>query len=143
MVASLKAITPKRTGLQRTEALRENSRRAMQEYLKIIAYDLSHYPPQKGHRYVRTNRLHEGWLAPDAIEVSSDGAQGTLVNRTPYAVYAQGPRGSGRGRGERQTRLMRSLGWQSITDVAKKHRPFFPGKMNRAYGPAPGSVEDL
>lgn len=110
----------------------------MRRYLQGIAKEMEKYPPkQNPGGYRRTHKLQEGWRRA-IIRVSADGATGELINPVPWAVYAQGPRGGGRGRGQRQTRLMRSLGWTSITDVSRKNAKRFQQIMNRALIGSPG-----
>lgn len=145
MSISLRAITPKRHLIGSPQSIKNNLRKEMVLYLLEVQAQMVQYPPkqersQSGRRYKRTYKLGLGWLAPGAIDVNHDGTNGTLINRVPYAVYAQGPRGGGRGKGNRQTTYMRRIGWQSITDVARKTRKRYATLMNRA---VKGSVGTL
>lgn len=84
-------------------------------------------------RYKRTEILKKSWK----IILTPDGTNGFLINDAkqkgrPYAVFVQGPVGGGRGIGQRQTRLNRSKGWKSITDVTRARRKEFTTVMNRA-----------
>lgn len=83
--------------------------------------------------YKRTYNLQRSWrtvVAPDASYGLVFTDPGNPASK--YAVFAQGPRGGGRGIGARQTRRMRSLGWKSITDVARERAKQYPTVMNRA-----------
>lgn len=138
MPLALQAIRPKR--FQQIEPTRTavNLRRSMRRYLQGIAKELEKYPTQANpNGYQRTNQLAEGWRNA-TIRVSADGSVGELINPVRWAVYAQGPIGGGRGKGQRQTRLMRSLGWTSITDVTRKNAKRFQQIMNRALSGSPG-----
>lgn len=128
MPVILKAITPKRVYKFDENKLKSDVRRNMTTYLNDVKRQLQQYPPQRNHTYQRTERLKRGWQ----VLVTADGSEGYLINDVRYAVYAQGPRGGGRGIGARQTRLMHSLGWPSITDVARATRKNYVDLMNRA-----------
>lgn len=104
----------------------------MRRYLRGIAKEMEKYPPKRNPGgYKRTYRLQEGWRNP-IIRIAPDGSYGELLNPVSWAVYAQGPHGGGRGKGQRQTRLMRSLGWTSITEVTHKNAKRFRQIMNQA-----------
>lgn len=108
----------------------------MRRYLKGVAKEMENYPAKVNPGgYQRTFQLQEGWRNP-IINVSADGSVGELINPVKWAVYAQGPKG--RGRGKSQTRLMASLGWVSITDVTRKNAKRFQQIMNRAIQGSPG-----
>lgn len=128
MPVSLKAITPKKFQVIDPTKTTLALRKEMTAYLELVKKQLQDYPAQKRFKYVRTYNLKRGW----SIIISPDGTDGMLVNGIKYAVYVQGPRGGGRGRGEAQLARMRKLGWPSITDVARRTRPLFPTVMNRA-----------
>jgi len=77
--------------------------------------------PRRGGR--RTGFLGRNWQ----VKVRREGAvvvEVEVSNKTPYAVYVQGPRRGGKG--ERQTKVMRDRGWQNITTITqvvwRKHR---------------------
>lgn len=138
MPISMTSIRPKRFQLIDPDRTAANVRRAQYRYLRAVAARLAIYPPKHpGSRYVRTFRLQHSWDNP-RIDVSADGSTATMVNPLFYAGYAEGPRGGGRGIGERQTRLMRSRGWPSISDVAREMRPAYKQLMNRAIHATPG-----
>lgn len=110
----------------------------MRRYFLAVAAKMAAYPPKKNpNGYQRTFQLQQGWLHP-IINISSDGSEGTLVNPVMWAVYAQGPKYGGRGKGERQSARMRELGWQSITDVARDTNRLYVELMNRAIKGNPG-----
>ena len=130
---SLKAIRPKRFNLidpGRTIAnIKKSQKRYLEEVKRQLNAGYSDVTPSP--RYTRTNKLRDGWI----IEVSTDGSTGTLKNRAAHAVYAVGPRGGGRGRGERQAAFQRQRGWKSISDVARETRPRYVQLMNRSLSP--------
>lgn len=132
MPTKLTAIRPKRFNLIDPPRLAANTRRSMKRYLQSVALQMTVYPPNPGVSYQRTRQLSNGWLSESSIRINQDGSEGTLTNPVKWAVYAQGPYGGGRGVGERQTARMRRLGWQSITDVARRTRPLYKELMNRA-----------
>lgn len=127
MAVTLKAIRPKKFKNLDPTRTKANVRKGMQNYLESVKKQLQEYPEQKNTAYTRRYRLKRGWTI-----AKNDGTEGLLVNGIWYAVYAQGPRGGGRGKGERQTQIMRSLGWKSISDIARETRPRFKQIMNRA-----------
>lgn len=132
MPLALRSIRPKKFQQLNPERSRQNVRRSMRTYLKDIAKEMEKYPPKRHPGgYQRTFVLQQGWKNAH-IEVSADGSQGILINEVPWAVIAQGPKGGGRGPGQRQSRLMRQLGWTSITDVSRKSAKRYQEIMNRA-----------
>lgn len=138
MGISLKSIRPKRFQFVDPVRAVANVRRQQRRYAQAVAKKMEEYPPkQNPGGYQRTYQLKRGWAKPQ-ITVSFDGSTMTMVNPVAWAVYAQGPRGGGRGKGERQTARMRALGWQSITDVARETAPLYAQLMNRAIRGEPG-----
>lgn len=135
MTTIIKSIRPKRFTQVSPTLTASASRQNMKQFLEEIRQEMEEnyldVPPSS--EYNRTGRVLAGWSEPDALQVSADGSQGTLVNEVPYAVYVQGPRGGGRGSGQRQSSHNRSLGWKSITDVANAKRKQYLQIMNRAY----------
>ncbi len=73
-------------------------------------------PPKSGPRAGgrRTGTLGRSWQLGMAFRRLGPGAA-ELVNRVPYAVWVQGPRGRRPG----QTAVMASRGWQNIRDEAQ------------------------
>lgn len=69
-------------------------------------------------QYRRTGTLGRNWRVTRFGIVGDDFVAG-VDNQTPYAVYVQGP-ATGPGPGTRQTEVMRSKGWQNITDEANE-----------------------
>lgn len=158
---SLKAITSKRARTAFNVAgLQSESRKQMTNYLKKVRNELiANYeevsPTARGaklegrttertkrtgqwvrglgDRKTRSQNMRAQWH----IQVNGDGSNGFLFNTATYAVYVQGPRGSGRRAGQRQAAHMRRIGWRSITDVARETYKEFVVVMNRAYGPSP------
>lgn len=110
----------------------------MREYLNQIKDELNkgYQTVPESPRYYRTFNMYTGWIT----KVNYNGSEGELINIEPYAVYVVGPRGGSRGKGERQSRMQRERGWEGITDVTKRTKKNFVFLMNRAYGPAAGSV---
>jgi hypothetical protein len=138
MPLALQAIRPQKFQQLNPTRTAYNLRRSMRRYLQGIAKEMQKYPPQANpNGYHRTYKLHDGW-AEAIIHIAPDGSYGELINPVKWAVYAQGPYGGGRGKGERQTRLMRLLGWVSITDVTRKNAKRFQEIMNRAIQGSPG-----
>jgi hypothetical protein len=133
MPVALRAITPQRIFRITPREIAPNLRVAMETYLREVRTQLRQYPPPS-RQYQRTFRLRRGWH----ININPDGSRGELLNSTPYAVYVQGPRGGGRGIGERQTRRNRIKGWLSVTDVARLTRKRFDTIVNRAVKGRPG-----
>lgn len=130
MTVKLVAITP-RSVRRDPNTIRNELNGNMRSYLELCKKLVSEYPAQQpDSRYVRTGTLGRGW----EIKVKRFAVEGTLTNDTPYAVFASGPYGQGirNAKYERQTILMRSLGWKSITDVARETRPIYVGLVNRS-----------
>lgn len=145
-MVSLRAITPKpRRIFNETTILRDTSR-GMRQYLERVrdelrkGYDLVY---ENTDTYKRTDTLYNSFH----ISIDPGGQGGNLLNdaRDPrgkfYAVYVIGPKGGGRGKGERQSELQRQRGWPSITDVARRNAPYFHDVMNRAISPSKGDVQ--
>lgn len=130
MTVKLEAIRPKKFALIDPDRTRANVRRSMKRYLDEIKAILqnNYYSVPNSKTYQRTHDLQRGWR----ITMSADGTDGFLYNDVDYAVFAQGPRGGGRGKGERQAQHMRARGWLSITDVARDTAPRFKQLMNRS-----------
>lgn len=118
-----------------TGSVRTNMRRYLEAVKRIMQEDYGRVPP--GKTYVRTGLLGDSWV----ITVSADGAEGTLENTAEYGVFVQGPRGGGRGPGERQAQQLRSRGWKSISDVVRDQHASYVGIMNRSIGPHAGEAE--
>lgn len=154
----LKAInTIKARKIFNAAGLQAESRKQMNNYLKrvrdklILNYNDADVTPTgaryEGRENVRRRRewvrgvgdkrnKSENMRGSWHIDVNHDGSLGTLFNTASYAVYVQGPRGHGRGPGQRQAKKMRDRGWRSITDVARETYKEFTIVMNRAYGPS-------
>lgn len=135
MTAIIKAIRPRRFTQVSPTLTAGGARLNMKQFLEEIREEMeqNYLEVKESNEYRRTGELLAGWSEPDALQVSADGSVGTLINEVPYAVYVQGPRGGGRGPGQRQSRHNRSLGWKSITDVANAKRKQYLQVMNRAY----------
>lgn len=135
MTTIIKSIRPRRFTQVSPTLTASASKQNMKQFLEEIREEMeeNYLSVPESQEYDRTGKLLAGWSEPDALTVSPDGSVGTLVNETPYAVYVQGPRGGGRGPGERQSQHNRSLGWKSITDVANAKRKQYLQIMNRAY----------
>lgn len=132
MPLTLRAIRPNRFKQLNPQRSTQNVKRSMRRYLEGIAKEMEKYPPKRNPGgYQRTFELQRGWKDP-IITIAPDGSSGTLVNPVKWATVAQGPHGGGRGPGQRQSRIMRSLGWQSITDVTRKSARQYRELMNRA-----------
>lgn len=135
MPVSMKSITPRRLFKMNGPAFVSASRANMRLYLKTVAIQMRKYPPQQGNsNYVRTGLLKEGW-SDASIQVNADGSEGTLINPVEYAGFVQGPRRHGERTeesGSHQSDRNRKLGWESITDVARRTRPYFENLMNRS-----------
>lgn len=136
MTVGIQVIRPRKFQVLNPERTKRNVSRGIRLYLQTLAIEMAKYPPKRNPKgYKRRFILQKGWLDPGAIKMSPDGSSGTLINKVGYAVYAQGPRSHGERTpegGTRQTARMRRLGWQSITDVARRTRPRFKEVMNRS-----------
>lgn len=144
-MVSLRAITPKPRRLFDGTKIQRNASRGIRRYLEKVRDELREgYEKSPGSaRYKRTDELYNGFK----IAIDSNGQGGWLINDATdkngklYAVYVIGPRGGGRGPGERQAAHMRKLNWPSITDVARRNAPFYRDVMNRAISPSRGDIE--
>lgn len=145
MTISLRAIRPKRFQLIDPIRTQVNVRRGIRRYLERVRDDLREgydTVPEDYTKYKRTDELYYGFR----IVIDANGQGGTLYNDAKdkrgraYAVYVIGPKGGGRGIGERQSQLQRRRGWPSITDVARRNRPLFKQLMNRSISPHAGDV---
>jgi hypothetical protein len=129
MTTVLKAIRPRRLQLVDPDHVYSNVSHGLEAYLnsvkKKMQGDYGRVTPKPN--YTRTQRLYRGW----EIHMLQPGV-GELVNNTPYAVYAQGPRSHGQGPGAHQAAAMRRRGWRSITDVARDTKKDYYEIMNRA-----------
>lgn len=153
----LQAITPKRMFVD-TNVLTKSIKANMKQYTDSVKEELQKYPPEvppqqrmspgnrvraeqaaamrgeefsapgRWRRYKRTKRLQGGWKSV----VTPDGSQGFVFNDVKYAVFVQGPKGGGRGVGQRQTKLNRSRGWKSISDISRAKAKEFETLMNRS-----------
>lgn len=135
MTTIIKSIRPKRFTQVSPTLTASAARQNMKQFLEEIREEMeqNYLEVPESDQYNRTGELLAGWSEPGALQVNADGSQGTLVNEVPHAVYVQGPRGGGRGPGQRQSQHNRSLGWKSITDVANRKRKQYLQIMNRAY----------
>lgn len=132
MQISLRAIRPTKFRLIDPAKTEQEIRGGLRQYLNevktILQADYGKVAPSPN--YTRTGKTGAGWQ----VSVPSHN-YGELTNVTPYAVFVQGPFGGGRGIGSRQTRLNRSKGWQSITDVARSTSKRYAQIMNRSIQP--------
>lgn len=169
MPVVLQAIIPKRHFLPDSNVVKRRLKSGMDAYTTLVKEKMQVYPPpvkepsrkkrtageqqrleqlaaregrelpsqqSRWRRYKRTKRLQRGWKST----VLPDGSQGFVFNTEKYAVYVQGPRaGGGKVSGQKQRRLHRGHGWQSITDVARETRKEFQTIMNRSITGSPRS----
>lgn len=144
MAISLRAITPKSRRIFDGTTIQRNASRGIKRYLEKVKEELQdgYNKAEVSPNYRRTDKLYEGFH----ISIDANGQGGWLTNDAEdkngklYAVYVIGPRGGGRGQGERQSQLQRSRGWPSVTDVARRNAPFYKDVMNRAISPSKGDI---
>jgi hypothetical protein len=126
--------------------IQRDASRGIRRYLEKVrdelraGYDSVH---ENYNKYKRTDELYNSFH----IAIDANGQGGWLTNDATdkngklYAVYVIGPKGGGRGPGERQSQLQRQRGWPSITDVARRNKPFYRDVMNRAIAPSRGDIQ--
>lgn len=136
MPLGLQAIRPKRFEVIDPRAVTADLEKTNRQYALDVGKAMAKYPPQKPTKYVRTGNYGRGWTAPGAIKATA--AEVTLVNRVRYSVYVGGPKYGGRGKGERQTKVMQQKGWPSITDVARETKRKYVQLVNKALRGRPG-----
>lgn len=119
----LKAIVPKRPVIRNINTIRPRLERRLRDWAVDMQSAMAKYPAQEPTPYVRTGSLGKHWiikvLPGKGIEVSNAVTGGGKRRRRAYAVYVQGPK-TGPAAGTRQTKVMRSKGWQNITDESKR-----------------------
>lgn len=136
MPLGLQAIRPKRFELIDPRAVERDLENTNRRYGLDVGKAMAKYPAQKPTRYRRTGDYGRGWTAPGAVRASAK--EVTVVNRVKYSVYVGGPKYGGRGKGERQAKVMQQKGWPSITDVARETKRDYVQLVNRAIRGRPG-----
>jgi len=121
----LKAILPKKSLVPPGSEVQRGIDRWLRDFANATVAEMQDYPPaqpwksrppRRGPRAGgrRTGNLGRMW----GTSISYTRNSVTIVNRTRYAAYVQGPRD--RRKGVPQARAMRKRGWQSVQDVAPK-----------------------
>lgn len=136
MPLGLQAIRPKRFEVIDPARAAADLIRVNTQYALAVGKRMAKYPPQRPTKYRRTGNYGRGWTAPGSINAKPN--EVTLVNRVGYAVYVGGPKGGGRGKGERQTKVMREKGWESISDAARQEVKNWEQLVNRSIRGRPG-----